>query len=111
MTGGGSFRYTVWDPFMIVSQMSTLQCLYYVSLGIWIFVFDVLSGTPRSLDHIFQYQVCIFQNVFFLQIFSHAEIIYFFVSGISDSFVRSNSWKITDCCPTVQCINLVSHGL
>ena len=65
MTGGGSFRYTVWDPFMIVSQMSTLQCLYYVSLGIWIFVFDVLSGTPRSLDHIFQYQVCIFQNGFF----------------------------------------------
>ena len=64
MTGGGSFRYTVWDPFMIVSQMSTLQCLYYVSLGIWIFVFDVLSGTPRSLDHIFQYQVCVFfQNI------------------------------------------------
>ena len=57
MTGGGSFRYTVWDPFMILSQMSTLQCLYYVSLGIWIFIFDVLSGTPRSLDHIFQYQV------------------------------------------------------
>lgn len=56
MTGGGSFRYTVWDPFMILSQMSTLQCLYYVSLGIWIFIFDVLSGTPRSLDHIFQYQ-------------------------------------------------------
>ena len=57
MAGGGNFRYTIWDPFMILSQMSTLQCLYYVSLGIWIFVFDVLSGTPRSLDHIFQYQV------------------------------------------------------
>lgn len=53
----GSFRYTKWDPFMILSQMSALQCIYYVALGFWIFVFDVLSGTPRSLDHIFQYQV------------------------------------------------------
>jgi hypothetical protein len=57
MTGGGSFRYTVWDPFMIISQMSTLQCLYYVSLGFWIFFFDVLSSTPRSLDQVFKYQV------------------------------------------------------
>ena len=70
MTGGGSFRYTVWDPFMIVSQMSTLQCLYYVSLGIWIFVFDVLSGTPRSLDHIFQYQVCVFFSKYYFDKFT-----------------------------------------
>merc|ERR1719150_2398569 len=48
---------------MIVSQMSTLQCLYYVSLGIWIFVFDVLSGTPRSLDHIFQYQTLLSSQI------------------------------------------------
>ena len=51
------FRYTVWDPWLILSQMSTLQCIYYVALGFWIFTFDLLSGTPRSLDHIFQYQV------------------------------------------------------
>jgi len=50
------FRYTVWDPWLILSQMSTLQCIYYVALGFWIFTFDLLSGTPRSLDHIFQYQ-------------------------------------------------------
>ena len=56
MAGGGSFRYTKWDPFLILSQMSALQCIYYVSLGIWIFFFDVLSGTPRSLDQIFKYQ-------------------------------------------------------
>lgn len=56
MAGGGSFRYTKWDPFLILSQMSALQCIYYVSLGIWIFFFDILSGTPRSLDQIFKYQ-------------------------------------------------------
>ena len=59
MAGGGtgSFRYTVWDPIMIVAQMATLQSLYYVSLGLWIFLFDLLQGSPRSLDQIFMYQV------------------------------------------------------
>lgn len=52
----GTFRYTVWDPFMILCQMATLQCAYYVSLGLWIFFFDVIAGIPRSLDHIFKYE-------------------------------------------------------
>ena len=43
----GSFRYTVWDPWMIVAQMATLQCAYYVTLGIWIFLLDALGGYPR----------------------------------------------------------------
>ena len=55
--GSGSFRYTVWDPFMIIAQMATLQSLYYVSLGVWIFIFDTVQGSPRSLDQIFKYQV------------------------------------------------------
>jgi protein SYS1 len=53
----GTFRYTVWDPIMIVCQMATLQCAYYVSLGLWIFFFDVIGGMPRSLEHIFKYEV------------------------------------------------------
>ena len=59
MAGGGpgSFRYTVWDPLMIMAQMATLQSLYYVSLGLWIFIFDIIQGSPRSLDQIFMYQV------------------------------------------------------
>ena len=72
MAGGGpgSFRYTVWDPFMIVAQMATLQSLYYVSLGLWIFVFDIIQGSPRSLDQIFMYQVsfiscCNLGNIYF----------------------------------------------
>ncbi len=54
---GGSFRYTVWDPWMILSQMATLQAVFYVFLGAWIFFFDSLSAVPRSLDQIFKYQV------------------------------------------------------
>ena len=53
----GQFRYTVWDPWMIISQIVTLQCIFYVSLGLWVFTFDLCVGTPRSLDQIFKYQV------------------------------------------------------
>lgn len=52
----GQFRYTVWDPWMIISQILTLQAVFYVSLGLWIFLFDVLTGNGRSLDQIFKYQ-------------------------------------------------------
>ena len=54
---GGTFRYTVWDPWMILSQMATMQSLFYVSLGMWVFAMDFLGGYPRSLDHLFKYQV------------------------------------------------------
>ena len=53
MAVGGSFRYTVWDPWMILSQMATLQCYFYAALGSWIFAWDVLTGVyPRSLDQV-----------------------------------------------------------
>lgn len=29
----GQFRYTVWDPVMIISQIVTLQSVFYVCLG------------------------------------------------------------------------------
>ena len=51
----GNFRYTVWDPWMILAQMATLQCWYYVSLGLWLFILEALTGYPRNLDHIFKY--------------------------------------------------------
>jgi len=52
----GQFRYTVWDPWMIISQILTLQSVFYVSLGLWIFLFDSMSGSSKSLDQIFKYQ-------------------------------------------------------
>ena len=54
-TMAGNFRYTVWDPWMILAQMATLQCWYYVSLGLWLFILEALTGYPRNLDHIFKY--------------------------------------------------------
>ena len=52
---GNQFRYTVWDPWMIISQIMTLQAVFYVSLGLWISGFSLLSDSPRSLDQIFSY--------------------------------------------------------
>jgi len=52
----GQFRYTVWDPWMIISQILTLQCVFYVSLGLWLSIFDLASGNDKSLDQVFKYQ-------------------------------------------------------
>ena len=52
----GQFRYTVWDPVMIISQIVTLQSVFYVCLGLWITLFDLMTGESRSLDQIFKYQ-------------------------------------------------------
>ena len=52
---GNQFRYTVWDPWMIISQIMTLQAVFYVSLGLWITAFSLLGESPRILDQIFSY--------------------------------------------------------
>ncbi|XP_037499552.1 protein SYS1 homolog [Rhipicephalus sanguineus] len=52
----GHFRYSVWDPFLIISQMITLQCMYYVGLGFWICFLDIVTGQVLSLDQLFSYE-------------------------------------------------------
>ncbi|KFM65857.1 Protein SYS1-like protein, partial [Stegodyphus mimosarum] len=49
----GHFRYSQWDPLLIISQIITIQAIFYVSLGVWIFFTDVISGYSQSLDQIF----------------------------------------------------------
>nr|SVE76075.1 EOG090X0FH3 [Daphnia hispanica] len=57
----GSFRIAVWDPPLIMSQIVAVQCIMYVSLGLWIIVLlNVLAGHPVSIDYIFKYQVFFF---------------------------------------------------
>lgn len=53
---GGHFRYSVWDPFLIISQIVTIQSIYYMSLGMWIFITDVMFGYSQSLDQLFLYK-------------------------------------------------------
>lgn len=53
----GSFRLAIWDPPLIISQIVAVQCIMYVSLGLWIIILlNVLAGHPVSIDYIFKYQ-------------------------------------------------------
>jgi len=52
----GQFRSSVWDPMLIGSQIITMQCVFYVCLGLWISLMEVLAGDSASLDYIFNYE-------------------------------------------------------
>ncbi|CAG9855905.1 unnamed protein product [Phyllotreta striolata] len=51
----GSFRYTQWDPWLIIFQITSVQCILYFTLGLWLIVLGSLVGEPKTLDNIFQY--------------------------------------------------------
>lgn len=53
----GSFRYTQWDPWLIIFQIVSVQCILYVTLGLVLTLLGVLIGDSRTLDHIFEYHV------------------------------------------------------
>lgn len=65
----GQFRHTQWDPLLIVSQIVALQTIFYVALGMWVAVMNLLVGTSRSLDHLFKYQVGILEIFLILFLF------------------------------------------
>lgn len=58
----GHFRSSVWDPVLIISQIITMQSIFYVSLGCWIFITDLIGGTYRSVDQLFSYQILQFKD-------------------------------------------------
>lgn len=53
----GSFRYTQWDPWLIIAQIVSIQCIVYLSLGLLITLFGVIIDDTRTLDHVFEYHV------------------------------------------------------
>nr|CAG4646632.1 EOG090X0FH3 [Macrothrix elegans] len=54
----GSFRVAVWDPPLIVSQIVAVQCIMYISLGLWVvLLLHLLAGHPISVDYVFRYQI------------------------------------------------------
>ncbi len=44
------YYHNIWDPILIVSQMATLQCSFYLSFGMVLFSFHLLLSTPLSLS-------------------------------------------------------------
>lgn len=43
-----------WDPLLIVSQIVTLQSVFYLALSATLFVLTTAIGTPVSLEQIFE---------------------------------------------------------
>lgn len=59
----GSFRYTQWDPCLLISQIIAMQSVVYLSLSLLMAVMQDLSGAARTLDHIFEYHEIHVRNV------------------------------------------------
>ncbi|KAK0042898.1 protein SYS1 [Biomphalaria pfeifferi] len=49
----GQFRSFQWDPILIIAQIIAMICFWYFSLGIWIFVLDVIGKFDLSIEQIF----------------------------------------------------------
>lgn len=62
MGHSNQFRSYVWDPVMILSQMLTMQCIYYFSMGMWVSASNFVVAAPRSLDQIFRSQTLAFSS-------------------------------------------------
>ncbi|XP_030374541.1 protein SYS1 homolog [Scaptodrosophila lebanonensis] len=52
---GGTFRNTQWDPILLTSQIVSMQCCVYFTLGLLIFIANYLAGDNYTLDNIFEY--------------------------------------------------------
>ncbi len=51
------FRYQKWDPLLIISQIISIQTLYYLGLGFWVLIITFAVDRVPSLDYIFSYEV------------------------------------------------------
>ncbi|ESN91662.1 hypothetical protein HELRODRAFT_70208 [Helobdella robusta] len=50
------FRSTSWDPILIISQIITMQCIFYFGFGFCTLFVDLVTGSLHSLDQMFSYQ-------------------------------------------------------
>lgn len=59
----GHFRFSIWDPILIITQIITIQSIFYTSLGFWLVISDALSGATKSLDQLFLYDIINMKNI------------------------------------------------
>lgn len=51
------FRSSIWDPVLILGQIVSMQCFFYVSLGVLFVAAGIFTGTQKSLDQLLSYHV------------------------------------------------------
>ncbi|KAJ3092313.1 hypothetical protein HK102_008624 [Quaeritorhiza haematococci] len=55
MPASASFRSSTFDPVLIIAQIVSLQCLYYLSISLIVLALEVLTGAPVTLNHVLYY--------------------------------------------------------
>ncbi|XP_065913449.1 protein SYS1 homolog [Dysidea avara] len=51
------FRSNVWDPIMIVAQITALQCYFYFCLAVWLSIAGYICEFDMTLAHVFDYHI------------------------------------------------------
>ena len=51
------FRSNIFDPILIASQIVALQSCFYVTMGLWLVLADLIAGIELSVDQLFDYRV------------------------------------------------------
>ncbi|KAJ1974847.1 hypothetical protein H4R34_004565, partial [Dimargaris verticillata] len=59
-----SFRATVWDPILIIAQITAVQAISYVTLSLLVTAGQILLGVDSSLDHILSFRAMRSDTVF-----------------------------------------------
>jgi len=104
------FYTTVWDPRLIIYQIIAVQCLYYILLGLFLFVLDMFIGHTLTLDQIFGYNSLNFHSSR-----GWAVILSCFATGISSGtgllFIVERSKKCLDHTTTAFIFHLIATSL
>ncbi|XP_064393142.1 protein SYS1 homolog [Halichondria panicea] len=50
------FRSNIFDPLLVGSQILALQCCFYVTMGLWLVLADMIAGIQLSVDQLFDYK-------------------------------------------------------
>ena len=68
---GGAFRQSEWDPKKIVSQIVTMQLIFYlVSSAVWMFI-AMMTGRTFSADTLLSWEVAVRAQLHCLAATSH----------------------------------------
>ena len=61
---GTFYGTSVWDPWLIISQIVFLQCSFYLVVGLSMFLFSIMSGVAVSLPQLLDFR---YMDVSFVQ--------------------------------------------
>jgi len=104
------FYGSVWDPKLIISQMLTMQCLFYLFLGMFLWFLDIITENYLTLDQIFLVNAMSFTSVIgLITIASHL------LNAIAGSlllvYVVERAKKCLDFAATVHILHLVFSSI